>query len=210
MIGSMRLYYVFLPLLLFLTSCQSEKSSIELAPQSRIALIGNNLCSRMMEYGHFEKEMHLRFPGHQLYIRNMCDGGNTPGFRPHSSRETPWAFPGAASYYPDISDTESPPEGFYEYPDEWLDRHDIDIILAFFGYNESYDGPAGLDNFQEMLSAYIEHTLAQKYSDTSSVKLVLVTPTAKPRYSANSAFINTRSSWFQLSNFFRIEKPSWP
>jgi len=132
----------------------------------------------MMEYGHFEKEMHLRFPDHQLYIRNMCDGGNTPGLRPHSSRETPWAFPGAASYYPDINDTQSPPEGFYEYPDEWLDRHDIDIILAFFGYSESSDGPAGLDNFQEMLSAYIEHTLAQKYGDTSSLKLVLVTPTA--------------------------------
>src|SRR5688572_8788362 len=57
---------------------------------SHIVLIGNNLCSRMMNYGHFETEMHLRFPDSLLYIRNMCDGGNTPGFRPHSGRMSPW------------------------------------------------------------------------------------------------------------------------
>ena len=174
----MRYSFICVCITILLFGCHSEQPRITLSPQSRIALVGGNLCSRMMEYGHFEKELHIRFPDHQLYIRNMCDGGNTPGFRPHSSRETPWAFAGADSYYPDISDSEAPPEGFYEYPDEWLDRHDIDIILAFFGASESYDGPAGLDNFKNLLTAFVTHTLNQQYNDSSSPQLILVTPSA--------------------------------
>ncbi|MFT6320489.1 MAG: hypothetical protein ACJAT4_001414, partial [Granulosicoccus sp.] len=49
----------------------------------------------MLNFGHFETELHLRYPDHELFIRNMCDGGNTPGFRPHSGRFSPWAFLGA-------------------------------------------------------------------------------------------------------------------
>ncbi len=175
----------WLCLLLLLTSCESNNTAIELPKKSRIALIGGNLCSRMMEYGHFEKEMHLRFQEHELYIRNMCDPGNTPGFRPHSSRETPWAYPGAESFYPTTSDHESPPEGFYEYPDEWLDRHDIDIILAFFGNSESYEGSSGLNNFGDMLSAFIEHSITQHYNDKRPPQLVLVTPTSIEDKSGN-------------------------
>lgn len=157
------------------TSC-TDSPIIDPPPGARIALIGNNLCARMMEYGHFEKEMHLRFPDHQLYIRNMCDGGNTPGFRPHSGRPTPWAFDGAEDFHPDKVDTDYPPEGHFEYPDQWLDRHNIDIILGFFGYNESFDGKEGLANFKSELTAFIQHTNNQKYNDSWAPTLVLVTP----------------------------------
>ncbi len=159
-----------------MTSC-SQPVIPDLQPHTRIALIGNNLCSRMMNYGHFETEMHARFPDHQLYIRNMCDGGNTAGFRPHSGRETPWAFDGAEAFHPYIDDSQSPPKGHLEYPDEWLDRHDIDIVLAFFGYNESFDGSAGIDNFKAELTAFIDHTRSQVYHKTAA-QIVLVSPIA--------------------------------
>ena len=57
----------------------------------------------MMNFGHFETELHQRFPGYKLTIRNMCDGGNTPGFRPHPGRVSPWAFPGADSFYTELA-----------------------------------------------------------------------------------------------------------
>ncbi len=56
----------------------------------------------MMNFGHFETEIHLRYPDSLLYIRNMCDGGNTPGFRPHSGRLSPWAFPGAEKFQTEL------------------------------------------------------------------------------------------------------------
>ena len=70
------------------------KNAFTINKGTHIVLIGNNLCSRMMNFGHFETEVYLRYPKSKLTIRNMCDGGNTPGFRPHSGRLSPWAFPG--------------------------------------------------------------------------------------------------------------------
>lgn len=140
-------------------------------------LIGNNLGSRMMNFGHFETEMHVRYPDSLLLIRNMCDGGNTPGFRPHSGRKSPWAFPGAEKYQTELAHPTGS-EGHFETPDEWLTRLKADIILAFFGYNESFQGREGLENFKGELEAFVRHTLAQKYNGTSPVQLALISPIA--------------------------------
>src|SRR5690606_26516837 len=88
---------------------------------ARIVLVGNNLCSRMMNFGFFETELHARYPDRELYIRNMCDGGNTPGFRPHSGRTSPWAFSGAEAFQTKLA-RDSGSEGHFETPDEWLTR----------------------------------------------------------------------------------------
>ncbi|NND07937.1 MAG: c-type cytochrome [Saprospiraceae bacterium] len=142
-----------------------------------IVLVGNNLCSRMMNFGHFETAMHVRFPDSLLFIRNMCDGGNTPGFRPHAGRESPWAFSGAASYQTELAKN-SGSIGHFESPDEWLTRLKADVILAFFGYNESFRGEAGLANFKDELSAFVDHTLNQTYNSSSAPELVLISPIA--------------------------------
>ena len=75
--------------------CPSFGVPLKVKEDARIVLVGNGLGARMMHYGHFEAGMHQRYPKHRLFIRNMCDEGNTPGFRPHSARGNPWAFPGA-------------------------------------------------------------------------------------------------------------------
>src|SRR6186997_2957518 len=124
---------------------QSNSSALKIKKGAHIILIGNNLGSRMMNFGHFETEMHLRYPDSLLYIRNMCDGGNTPGFRPHSGRPSPWAFAGAEKYQTELA-RNSDSQGFYETPDQWIGRHKADIIIAFFGFNESFQGKKGLEN----------------------------------------------------------------
>ena len=43
-------------------SCAEKGNTIPLQKASSIVLIGNNLGSRMMNFGHFETEMHLRYP----------------------------------------------------------------------------------------------------------------------------------------------------
>jgi mono/diheme cytochrome c family protein/glucose/arabinose dehydrogenase len=154
-----------------------EEPRVKLKKGTSIILLGNNLGSRMTDFGFFETELHLRYPDSMLYIRNMCDGGNTPGFRPHSARPTPWAFPGAEKFQDELA--ESPrSEGFNEYPDQWLSKHRADIIIAFFGYNESFQGKAGLENFKSELEAFIKHTANQKYNGVGAPQLVLVSPIA--------------------------------
>ena len=155
----------------------SSVPALQLKKNTRIVLIGNNLGSRMMNYGHFETELHLRYPEFNLYIRNMCDPGNTPGFRPHSSRNSPWAFPGAGKFQTELS-VNSDSQGFFDTEDQWLTRLKADVIMAFFGYNESFEGPAGLKNYRSELDAFVKHTLSQQYNGKSKPQLVLVSPIA--------------------------------
>ena len=131
----------------------------------------------MMNYGYFETEMHLRYPDSTLYIRNMSDGGDTPGFRPHSGRNDPWAFPGAEQFQSELAQN-SGSEGHLEKPDEWLSRHGADVIIAFFGFNESYGGTQGVENYKAELDAFVKHTLNQQYNGVSAPQLALVSPIA--------------------------------
>ncbi|GAB3162695.1 GDSL-type esterase/lipase family protein [Telluribacter humicola] len=155
----------------------SFSDTLDVNQGSRIFLLGGNLCSRMLNFGHFETEMQVRYPDSQLFIRNMCDPGDTPGFRPRSARNSPWAFPGAEKFQTEYANP-SDSQGQFPSDDEWLTRLKADIIVGFFGYSESFQGPAGLDNYKAELEAFIKHTLAQKYNGTTAPKLALVSPIA--------------------------------
>ena len=154
-----------------------QPETLKIEKGSHISLIGNNLGSRMMNYGPFETEMQVRYPDYSLYIRNMCDGGDTPGFRPHASRNLPWAFPGAEKFQTEYA-TNSNSEGHFDSPDQWLTRLKTDVIVAFFGYNESFQGKAGLENYKAELDAFIKYTLSQKYNGVSAPQLAIVSPIA--------------------------------
>lgn len=160
-----------------LVQCSKPDPALTISKNAHILLIGNNLGSRMMNYGHFETEMQVRYPDSLLFIRNMCDGGDTPGFRPHSGRVSPWAFPGAEKFQTELAHP-SGSEGFFETPDQWLTRLKADVIIAFFGYNESFQGAAGLENYKAELDAFIKYTLAQTYNGKSAPQLALVSPIA--------------------------------
>lgn len=152
-------------------------SALKINKGSRIVLLGNNLGSRLMNYDHFETEMQLRNPDSQLFIRNMCDGGDTPGFRPHASRFTPWAFPGAEKFQTELANN-SQSEGHFDNPDQWLTRLKADVIVAFFGSPESFQGKDGLASYRGELDAFIKHTLAQKYNGTTAPQLAIISPIA--------------------------------
>ncbi|MEZ5328143.1 MAG: c-type cytochrome [Verrucomicrobiales bacterium] len=169
------------------------------APKSgeRIALIGNGLAERMLYFDRFETELHLRYPDLSLAVRNMARPGDTPGFRPHASRVSQWAFPGAEQFHPDKQQHLG--QGFFPTPDEWLVHEKADTILAFFGYNESFDGLAGLSNFQGELDAFVKHTLAQRYNGSVAPRLVLVSPIAFEDLSAKRDLPNGEAENANLS-----------
>jgi len=145
-------------------------------PNERIVMIGNTLGERMITHADFETELHLRYPGHDLTIRNLCVPGDTPAFRPRAGRKSPWAFPGAERFRPELRSHLG--QGFEMSPDQWLAHLRADIILAFFGFNESFDGPDGVGRFEAELEAFVTHTLSQRYNGQSPPRLILVSPIA--------------------------------
>jgi mono/diheme cytochrome c family protein/glucose/arabinose dehydrogenase/lysophospholipase L1-like esterase len=155
------------------------------APQKgeRIVFLGNGLAERDVQYSRLETELHLRYPNHELFVRNMGHVGDTPGFRPHPARETQWAFPGAEKFHPELNVHNG--KGFFPMPDEWLAHLKADTIVAFFGYNESFDGPARAANFEEELDAFAAHTLSKAYNGAAAPRLVLVSPIAYENLSAS-------------------------
>lgn len=158
-------------------------AKLKVTNNGHISLIGGNLGSRMTNYDHFETDLQLRFPSSNLTVRNLCDGGNTAGFRPNPNRNDPWAFPGAEKFQTEFANN-SHSEGHMESQDEWLTRLKTDIVIGFFGFSESFAGPAGIANFKAELDAFIKHTLAQKYNGQAAPQLALVSPVAFENLSA--------------------------
>jgi lysophospholipase L1-like esterase len=131
---------------------KAESPKLELKPGDHVCLIGNTLADRMQHDGWLETLLHARFPQHELVIRNLGFSGDELKLRLRSA-------------------------GFGT-PDEHLTFNKADVIFAFFGYNESFAGEAGLEGFKKDLTDFIKHTLAQRYNGKSAPKLVLFSPIA--------------------------------
>ncbi len=153
------------------------------ADGERIVFIGNGLAERDVYFGRLEAELHLRYPERRLVVRNMGRPGDTPGFRPHPARVSQWAFPGAEAFHPELNSHFG--KGFFPTPDQWLTHLQADTVLAFFGFNESFDGPDRVGNFEAELDAFVRHTLSKAYDGESAPRLVLVSPIAFEDLSAH-------------------------
>jgi mono/diheme cytochrome c family protein/glucose/arabinose dehydrogenase len=157
-------------------SARSEPALPPPQPGEHIVTIGNALGERLQYFGHFETLLHLRFPTEKLVIRSMNQSGDTPAYRPRPGRESQWAFPGAEKFRPEFAMHLG--KGIYPSDDEWLKLTKADTIVAFFGFNESFDGPARVQNFADELAAFVDHTLQQRYGGDHAPRLVLVSPIA--------------------------------
>ncbi|HEY2952562.1 MAG TPA: PVC-type heme-binding CxxCH protein, partial [Verrucomicrobiae bacterium] len=68
-------------------------------------------------------------------------------------------------------------------PDEWLTKVQADVVLAFFGYNESFKGAGGMEKFIADLQKFITDTRQANYSGKGAPRLVLFSPIAAEKHS---------------------------
>jgi len=155
----------------------NDLSSLKLSENSHVGFIGGGLGSRMNIFNEFETELQRRHPELNLYIRNFCKEGDTPGFRPHPSRKNFYAFPGAKELVP-VEFQTGGGEGHFSSPDQWLTDHKIDTVIGFFGYSSSFGGAESLDRYKKEFSAFIDHTLKQNYNSQNAPQLAIVSPAA--------------------------------
>ena len=150
-----------------------------------ICIVGNTLAERMQHFGWLETLIHARFPEHNLVFRNLgysgdeIDGWQNPNHRMRSmsfGSHDEWLSGVAPCPQPaklSKKDLDKVRENRFE-----LTNTKADVIFAFYGYNESFAGEAGLDTFQQNVAAFIKHTLEQKYNGKSAPRLVLFSPIA--------------------------------
>ncbi|MDQ3623370.1 MAG: plastocyanin/azurin family copper-binding protein [Verrucomicrobiota bacterium] len=125
---------------------------LELREGDHICLIGNTLAERMQHHHHWETLLHSRFPKHQLVVRNLSWPADEVVLRPRAA-------------------------GFGE-PEEHLAFSKADVVLAFFGFNESFAGAPGLASFKEDLGKWVAETSKQDFSGKGAPRLALISPIA--------------------------------
>ena len=144
-------------------------ATLTLQPREHIAIVGNTLAERMQYDGWLETMIHARFPKHELVVRNLGFSGDEIETRFRSKNF------GAPDEW--LSAQPAPIGGYQENRFEGINTRP-DVIFAFFGYNESYAGAAGLETFKKQLGNWIAHTLSQRYNGTTPPRLVVFSPIA--------------------------------
>ncbi len=167
-------------LVLALSASVAQAAGLELKKGDHICIIGNTLAERMQHDGWLETLIHARFPQHELVFRNLGYSGDEIEFGKRLRSMdfgTPdqWLAGNAPVPQPKkLSPKDEVPENRFE-----RTNTKADVIFAFFGYNESFAGEAGIPKFKQDLEAFLKHTLAQKYNGTSAPRLVLFSPIAQ-------------------------------
>lgn len=130
----------------------SAEPKLALKSGDRIVIIGNTLAERMQQYGNLETLLYSRFPNLNLVVRDLGWSADELTLRPRS-------------------------QDFKDHGHNLAD-HKPSVVVACFGFNESFAGPAGLPKFEADLDNFIKETTTTSYNGTAPPKLVLVSPIA--------------------------------
>ncbi len=118
----------------------------------RIAIVGNTFADQLRSHGYLETLLLQHWRKEPVSIRNLGWAGDML-----SARDRPTNFPTEEST---------------------LREHQTDVIIACFGMGESFDGEAGIANFETDMKAFIASHRGKQYNDHSDVRLILVSPIA--------------------------------
>jgi glucose/arabinose dehydrogenase/lysophospholipase L1-like esterase len=111
-------------------SLLAQELPVKIQKGDHVVLVGNTLAERMQYAGHWETLLHSRFPQEELVVRNLGWSADEIGLRPRSK---------------DFKDHK-----------QTLADHKPNVLLAFFGFNESFAGPAGLAKFEKDLEGFLK------------------------------------------------------
>ncbi|MDG2125980.1 MAG: SGNH/GDSL hydrolase family protein, partial [Verrucomicrobiales bacterium] len=129
----------------------AEPPKLVIEKGTHIAILGSGFADRLQHTPWFEAHLHKRFSSQQLVVRNL-------GFS--ADEVTTWHR-----------------SQDFGSQDDWLNRTGADIIFAFWGFNESFQGPDGIDQFKSDLATWIDAKRAQSYGG-SPPQLALFSPIA--------------------------------
>jgi glucose/arabinose dehydrogenase len=131
----------------------AAKPELVLRKGDRIILIGNTFAERMQYYGHFEALLHARFPALELVVHDLGYSADELILRPRQA------------HFNDHGHT--------------LKDEKPDVLIASFGFNESFAGRSGLAKFKKDLESFINTSTSTKYNGKESPRLVLLSPIAQ-------------------------------
>lgn len=157
---------------LFLITPLVAAPKLELRPGDHVAFVGAGAVDRLHIGGDFESLLHVAYPNHQLVIRNLGFAGDEVGLRPRSDGTPPLEF--FLNMKPGVHRARwGSGEGEYHVGAAFH----ATVILAQWGFNESFAGPAGLEAFRQKLDVWVSTQLSADYG-RGRPRLALMSPNA--------------------------------
>ena len=117
-----------------------------------VAVYGNGLADRMQHDPWVETVLQSQLKGKNVSFRNMSFSGDMVNRKPRS-------------------------KGFTN-DEEYLQLVGPDVVFVFYGYNESFAGPGGVDGYRNELVKFVNRYKQLRKKAGKSVRFVLFSPIA--------------------------------
>ncbi|MEI7929204.1 MAG: GDSL-type esterase/lipase family protein, partial [Verrucomicrobiales bacterium] len=153
------------------SSTWAADALLELKKGDNIAIVGSGLADRQQHHGWLESLIHKAYPDFDLTIRNLGFAADEVNLHPRSDNVPP------IEYFLAMKKGDLTAGGGVTY--KAGTDFGADVILAYWGFNESFRGPEGLDQFKKDLGDYLTKQLAANYSGHGAPRVVLFSPIAQ-------------------------------
>ncbi|MCX8488891.1 MAG: GDSL-type esterase/lipase family protein, partial [Opitutales bacterium] len=164
---------LFTLLLTVLGFASVSAQNLTLEKGDNIAFVGSGLADRQQHQGNFETLIHQAFPEHNLVVRNLGFSGDEVGVTPHRSDEV-----AGLDYFLNMKPGDLTTKvGKTEVTYHAGAHFHANVVFAYWGFNESFAGQAGLDTFKANLDGWLKKTLAADYGK-GKVRVILFSPIA--------------------------------
>ena len=174
-------------LLAIVTAIMLQAQPLELKKGDHIAIVGSGLADRQQHHGWLEALMHRAYPDLELTVRNLGFAADEVNVHPRSDEVPTTEYflnmvPGTQTVKVGATDVSLPngrresKAGIEVTYHAGAEFH-ASVILAYWGFNESFKGEAGLADFKKALDAYLKATLAADYGK-GHPRVVLLSPIA--------------------------------
>ncbi len=135
--------------LLYSAPGDAPAAALQLRPNDRIVILGNAAADALFQDGYLETLLHVRYPNHQLLVRNLAFPGDTA-----QGRGAPTAR------------------------EQWLKAANPDVLLLFYGGAEAFAAKPGLAPFRTELTALLKKAAALERTGKPPLRVVVCGPMA--------------------------------
>ncbi|MCX6926057.1 MAG: GDSL-type esterase/lipase family protein, partial [Verrucomicrobia bacterium] len=126
--------------------------TLVLKPGDHVCVVGSGLADQMQHNGWLETFLVSKYPKHDLVFRNLAAAGDEVGTWHRSEN--------------------------FGSRDQWLGKCKADVVLAFYGFNESFQGQPGIERFKQDLARFLDEAKARSYGGRGPARILLFSPIA--------------------------------
>ena len=155
-----------------LTVALPLQAQLELHKGDHVAIVGSGLADRQQHHGWLEALIHKAYSDLELTVRNLGFAADEVNVHPRSDE-----VPTTEQFLNMKPGSTTLMVGKTEVTYHWGADFHANVILAYWGFNESFKGEAGVADFKKALDEYLKQLATADYGK-GKPRVVLLSPIA--------------------------------